>query len=80
MDLFIKLLPPTQSAAEKIQILKNKLDEAHKTIELKSKEARENIERQEKAEWAICLCNSRVIFKSNLETHALCFTFFSSKK
>lgn len=47
------------SAAEKIEILKNKLREARKTIQLKRKEARHNLERHTKAEWAICLCNSR---------------------
>ncbi|KAL2349012.1 hypothetical protein Fmac_003012 [Flemingia macrophylla] len=47
------------SAAEKIEILKNKVNESHETIQSKRKEAKENIERQTKAEWAICLCNSR---------------------
>ncbi|TKY69960.1 putative U-box domain-containing protein 50 [Spatholobus suberectus] len=47
------------SAAEKIEILKNKLNEAQKTIQLKRKEAKDNIERHAKADWAICLCNSR---------------------
>jgi len=46
-------------------MLKNKLNEARKTIELKKKEAKENIERRTKAEWAISLCNSRVIFKTS---------------
>lgn len=48
-----------KSTAEKIELLKNKLNEARKTIELKRKEAKENIERRTKAEWAISLCNSR---------------------
>ncbi|KAF7829278.1 putative U-box domain-containing protein 50 [Senna tora] len=48
------------SGAEKIQILKTKLNEAHKTIQLKRKEAKDNLERHAKAEWAICLCNTRV--------------------
>ncbi|KAE9613338.1 hypothetical protein Lal_00027757 [Lupinus albus] len=48
------------TAAEKIEILKSKLDEALKTIQLKRKEAKENIERQEKAQWSICLCNTRI--------------------
>ncbi|KAG5067839.1 hypothetical protein GLYMA_01G022600v4 [Glycine max] len=47
------------STAEKIEILKNKLNEGQKTIQLKRKEAKDNIERHTKAEWAICLCNSR---------------------
>jgi hypothetical protein len=54
-----------QNTTEKIEILKNRLNEAHKTIELKRKETKENIERRTKAEWAISLCNSRVIFKTN---------------
>ena len=58
----LTLSPPTQSTAEKIEILKNKLNEGQKTIQLKRKEAKDNIERHTKAEWAICLCNSRVIF------------------
>ncbi|KAK7252442.1 hypothetical protein RIF29_36377 [Crotalaria pallida] len=49
-----------KSAAEKIELLNNKLDEAHKTIQLKRKEAKDNRERQEKAQWAICLSNTRV--------------------
>lgn len=49
----------SKSAAEKIEILKNKVNEAHEIIQLKKKEAKESIERQTKAEWAICLCNCR---------------------
>ncbi|KAK7307266.1 hypothetical protein VNO77_40172 [Canavalia gladiata] len=45
--------------AEKIGILQNKLNEAHRTIQLKRKEAKDSIERHAKAEWAICLCNNR---------------------
>ncbi|WJX61849.1 hypothetical protein P8452_46901 [Trifolium repens] len=48
-----------KNTTEKIEILKNRLNEAHKTIELKRKETKENIERRTKAEWAISLCNSR---------------------
>ncbi|RDX81710.1 putative U-box domain-containing protein 50 [Mucuna pruriens] len=47
------------NAAEKIEMLKSKLNEAKRTIELKRKEAEDNKERHAKAEWAICLCNSR---------------------
>ncbi|KAI4314425.1 hypothetical protein L6164_027336 [Bauhinia variegata] len=47
-------------AAEKIEVLKIKLKEAHETIQLKRKEAKDSMERQAKAEWAICLCNSRI--------------------
>lgn len=48
-----------KSGAEKIEILKSKLNEAQKTILLKRKEAKDSKERHAKAEWAICLCNSR---------------------
>ncbi|XP_016201066.1 putative U-box domain-containing protein 50 isoform X1 [Arachis ipaensis] len=47
------------SATEKIEILQNKLNEAQMTIQMKRKEAKDQIERRTKAEWAICLCNSR---------------------
>lgn len=47
------------SGAEKIEFLKNKLNEAQNTIQLKRKEAKDNRDRHAKAEWAICLCNSR---------------------
>ncbi|GAU23317.1 hypothetical protein TSUD_237710 [Trifolium subterraneum] len=55
----IELNNSNKNNAEKIEILKNKLNEAHKTIELKRKETKENIERRTKAEWAISLCNTR---------------------
>ena len=73
LSKYCLILPPTQSAAGKNEILQNKLNEAHKTIQLRRKEAKDHTERSAKAEWAICLCNSRVIliFRSNLETHAL---------
>ncbi|XP_061349980.1 putative U-box domain-containing protein 50 isoform X2 [Gastrolobium bilobum] len=48
------------SDAEKIEDLKTRLNEAHETIQLKRKEAKDSMERHTKAEWAICLCNSRV--------------------
>ncbi|XP_020978382.1 putative U-box domain-containing protein 50 isoform X2 [Arachis ipaensis] len=48
-----------KSATEKIEILQNKLNEAQMTIQMKRKEAKDQIERRTKAEWAICLCNSR---------------------
>ncbi|XLS51507.1 hypothetical protein HN51_012184 [Arachis hypogaea] len=54
-------LLPTQSATKKIEILQKKLNEAQMTIQMKRKEAKDQIERHTKAEWAICLCNSRVI-------------------
>lgn len=69
MYLFIKILPnfsPIQSNAEKYEMLKNKLNETRKTIQLKRKEAKDSIERHAKAEWAISLSNSKVIFKNQL--------------
>ncbi|XLR57832.1 uncharacterized protein [Arachis hypogaea] len=53
-------LLPTQSATKKIEILQKKLNEAQMTIQMKRKEAKDQIERHTKAEWAICLCNSRM--------------------
>nr|KYP66236.1 Putative U-box domain-containing protein 50 [Cajanus cajan] len=50
---------PSQSAAENIEILKDKLNEAYRTIQMKRKEDEANWERHEKAEWAIYLCNRR---------------------
>ncbi|KAH1154592.1 hypothetical protein GLYMA_18G147800v4 [Glycine max] len=47
------------SAAENIDILKDKVNEAYRTIQLKRKEDEANWERHEKAEWAIYLCNRR---------------------
>lgn len=57
-------LIPTQSAAEKLEILKDKLNEAYKTIQMKRKEEKVNLERHAKAEWAIYVCNQRVIIIS----------------
>lgn len=37
------------------------MNEAYRTIQLKRKEDEANWERHEKAEWAIYLCNRRVI-------------------
>ncbi|XP_028802777.1 LOW QUALITY PROTEIN: putative U-box domain-containing protein 50 [Neltuma alba] len=45
--------------AERIETLKRKLEEAHKMIQLKRKEAKDQSDRHAKAEWAICLCNAR---------------------
>ncbi|TKY58719.1 putative U-box domain-containing protein 50 [Spatholobus suberectus] len=47
------------SAAENIEILKDKLNEAYRTIQMKRKEDEANWERHEKAEWAIYICNRR---------------------
>ncbi|XWS41659.1 hypothetical protein CRYUN_Cryun17cG0101300 [Craigia yunnanensis] len=47
------------NAAEKMEALHSKIDEAHETIQLKRKEAKANADRHAKAEWAIILCNTR---------------------
>ncbi|XVF61504.1 hypothetical protein PTKIN_Ptkin08bG0135200 [Pterospermum kingtungense] len=47
------------NAAEKMEALKSKINEAYETIQLKRKEAMANAERQAKAEWAITLSNTR---------------------
>lgn len=52
---------PTQSAAEKFEILTDKLNEAYNTIQVKRKEEKDNLEKHAKAEWAIYICNRRVI-------------------
>ena len=49
-----------QSGAEKFGALKIKLEEAHETIQLKRKEAKDHVERHGRAEWAICLSTRRV--------------------
>lgn len=52
---------PYQSAAEKTEILNDKLNEAYKTIQMKRKEENDNLESHAKAEWATYICNLRVI-------------------
>ncbi|RDX88580.1 putative U-box domain-containing protein 50, partial [Mucuna pruriens] len=47
------------SAAENIEILKDKLNEAYRTIQMKRKEDKANCERHEKAQWATYLYNRR---------------------
>ncbi|GFY90779.1 U-box domain-containing protein kinase family protein [Actinidia rufa] len=47
------------SVADKVEILKIRIREAQNVIQLKRKEAKANVERQARAEWAICLCTSR---------------------
>ncbi|XP_059624137.1 putative U-box domain-containing protein 50 [Cornus florida] len=48
------------NAAEKIEVLKMRIAKAHEVIRLKRKQAKEDVERQTRAEWAICLCARRV--------------------
>ncbi|QHO57640.1 Ribosomal RNA small subunit methyltransferase G [Arachis hypogaea] len=68
----------TESATKKIEILQKKLNEAQMTIQMKRKEAKDQIERHTKAEWAICLCNSRVmlIFQSIMMPYILFIYLF----
>lgn len=54
------------SGAEKFGALKIKLEEAHETIQLKRKEAKDHVERHGRAEWAICLSTRRA---EELEVH-----------
>ncbi|XP_048334445.2 putative U-box domain-containing protein 50 [Ziziphus jujuba] len=54
-----KLAESNMSITEKLESMRKKKSEAHKEIQLKRKEADSNIERQKKAQWAICLSNRR---------------------
>lgn len=47
------------SRAEKIESLRRKINEAQQTVQLKRKEAKDNVERHAKAEWFISLCSHR---------------------
>ncbi|KAK4263084.1 hypothetical protein QN277_028556 [Acacia crassicarpa] len=47
------------SKLKRNEILKGKLEEARKMIQLKRKEAKDQSDRHAKAEWAICLSNTR---------------------
>lgn len=51
-----------QGGAEKIEVLKAKIREAQKIKQSKREEAKANLERHAKAEWAISLCNLRVSY------------------
>lgn len=48
-----------QNRANKIEDLRVKLNEAHETIELMRRKAKENVKRQEKARWALNLCSQQ---------------------
>ncbi|KAK3007819.1 hypothetical protein RJ639_014876, partial [Escallonia herrerae] len=52
-------IPENLPAAEKIAALKIKLGKTREAIQMKRKEAKENVEKHTKAEWAIFLCTSR---------------------
>ena len=54
-----------QTAEEKLEIVIDKLNEAYNTIQMKRKEEKDNLERHAKAEWAIYICNRRVIIFIN---------------
>ncbi|KAL2344419.1 hypothetical protein Fmac_005704 [Flemingia macrophylla] len=49
-----------KSASENIEILRDELNEAYRTIQMKRKEDEANCKRHDKAEWAIYLCNRRM--------------------
>jgi hypothetical protein len=59
--VYLKKLAHYQSHAEKIKSLRRKINEAQQTVQLKRKEAKDNVERHAKAEWFISLCSHRVI-------------------
>ncbi|XAR73496.1 Non-specific serine/threonine protein kinase [Bertholletia excelsa] len=52
-------MPENMISADKVEMLKTKIREAHSIIQLKRTEAKENVERQARAEWAISLCTRR---------------------
>ncbi|KAA8530751.1 hypothetical protein F0562_005481 [Nyssa sinensis] len=52
-------MPENMSAADKIKVLRSKICKARKVIQLKRREAKANVERQARAQWAICLCTCR---------------------
>ncbi|THG12734.1 hypothetical protein TEA_026861 [Camellia sinensis var. sinensis] len=54
-----KDIPEIVSDADKIERLKIKITSAQNVIQLKRKEAKANVERHARAEWAICLCTRR---------------------
>lgn len=57
-----------QSVAEKVGLIKAKIEEARRVIEEKRKEANADVERRTKAEWTIGLCNLRVSVFHPLES------------
>ncbi|KAL6959500.1 hypothetical protein U1Q18_039650 [Sarracenia purpurea var. burkii] len=59
-DALRKSLPDPDSAAENIEALENRIRKAREEIQLKREEAKENVERHARAEWAICICMRRV--------------------
>ncbi|KAJ9177502.1 hypothetical protein P3X46_012718 [Hevea brasiliensis] len=50
----------TMSVASKMEVMRSKIDDAQKIIQLKKEEAKLNAERSAKAEWVLSVCNSRV--------------------
>ncbi|CAL1377486.1 unnamed protein product [Linum trigynum] len=59
-DVGSQLADHNLSAAQKMEIVRSKIKEVGRRIELKREEAEANAERSANAEWAISLCNSRV--------------------
>lgn len=58
------LLIDYQNSVQKTEYLRIKIGEARDTIHLKRREAKESARRYSNAEWAISLCNERVIYQS----------------
>ncbi|KAA8546699.1 hypothetical protein F0562_003070 [Nyssa sinensis] len=52
-------MPQNMSTVEKSEVLKNKICKVREVIQLKRKEAKANVERRARAEWAICSCSRR---------------------
>lgn len=60
-----------QSAGDTVEMLRIKIGRARDVTESKKKEAKANVERNARAEWAICLCTRRVISFNPLEIQIL---------
>ena len=52
-----------QCLAEKIESLRRKISEAQQKVQMKRKEAKENVEKHSKAQWILSLCSQRVTYK-----------------
>lgn len=50
-----------QTAAEKIELLKMRIGKAQDAIQLQRREAKANVLRRAKAEWAISICTRQVM-------------------
>ncbi|KAK6150340.1 hypothetical protein DH2020_015272 [Rehmannia glutinosa] len=54
-------IPENMDAAERMQVLKSRIQNAQDTIQLNKKQANAAKARREKAEWAISICNTRAV-------------------